>query len=735
MKTQKKFPLLEAKLSYYSTIYEKIGVEVSVQEFLAQISLPTHKKTIDKIRSETDEAKQKKLKEKLPAATIAGTFTTKTNDGICQFSGLIAMDFDHLNERLAEALNRLRSDLHTFAVWRSVRGNGLCVLVKIMSERWEDSFLGLEHYYADKYGIIADPSCKNVNRLRFISYDPDLTINEDSALFKQFIKPIEREKRKKPTNTHIHTEDNIEHIVKQVEERGLDLCPTYDEWMRLGFALIAQYAHNGRDYYHRLSCFSPDYDPDECDKMFDYLLRYGSRQITIGTFYHFAKEAGIEIMTPLTKLIVSHARNSKRHGTMLDSVVDVLATMEGIAPDISRPIVEQVYAAKSDVDTDETIYEQTASLIKQQGLRFNEVSRRLMDRQGNVIEDRSLNNIYVDCLNLFHGKVKRSDFDTLIQSDVVPTFNPTREYFTKYRDRKPTGAIEALANTIETDTGFADAGEFDPTYAVYFLRKWLIGLVANIHGHRDVCSIMPVLTGKQGTGKTEWFRGLLPDELRPYYAETKFDAGKDDEILMTQKIILMNDELEGLTLQDARKLKALTSKQWFDLREPYGRYNVTLRRLAVLCGTSNPREVISDPTGNRRVIPINVLGIDHTAYNAIDKTDVLLEAYRAFEAGEKHTFNAEDVQRLKDSTNTFQSHSIERHLLMQHFAQPTSKGGERSEFMSAVQIMLWLELNANNRKLSEKKVSQELSSLGYESQQRRQNGTRIRGYEVVRLET
>ncbi len=102
---------------------------------------------------------------------------------------------------------------------------------------------------------------------------------------------------------------------------------------------------------------------------------------------------------------------------------------------------------------------------------------------------------------------------------------------------------------------------------------------------------MLVLCGpRQGTGKTEFFRRILPPELIRYYAESKLDAGKDDEILMTQKLLIMDDEMGGKNKKEDKRLKELISKQTFSLREPYGRHNVELNRISVLCGTTNDEE-------------------------------------------------------------------------------------------------------------------------------------------------
>ena len=85
------------------------------------------------------------------------------------------------------------------------------------------------------------------------------------------------------------------------------------------------------------------------------------------------------------------------------------------------------------------------------------------------------------------------------------------------------------------------------------------------------------------------------------------DAGKDDDLLMTQKLIVMNDEMGGKSKQDEKRFKELTSKAIFSLRAPYARNNEDFKRLAVLCGTSNDKEVINDPTGNTRILPVEVL--------------------------------------------------------------------------------------------------------------------------------
>ena len=75
---------------------------------------------------------------------------------------------------------------------------------------------------------------------------------------------------------------------------------------------------------------------------------------------------------------------------------------------------------------------------------------------------------------------------------------------------------------------------------------------------------------------------------------------------MTKKWIILDDEYGGKSKREEKRLKEITSKAWINIREPYGRVSVDLRRLSVFCGTSNESQILNDPTGNRRILPIHI---------------------------------------------------------------------------------------------------------------------------------
>jgi predicted P-loop ATPase len=252
---------------------------------------------------------------------------------------------------------------------------------------------------------------------------------------------------------------------------------------------------------------------------------------------------------------------------------------------------------------------------------------------------------------------------------------------------------------------FACVTTKDPDYLLYFGTKWLVGAISAIHGEHS--PLMLVLSGEiQNTGKTEYFRRLLPADLMSYYAESKLDAGKDDEILMTQKLLIVDDEMGGKSKKEVKRLKELTSKQTFSLREPYGRNNVDLNRLAVLGGTTNDNEILSDPTGNRRIIPIHVAAINHEQYNAIDKVALWMEVYELWKSGFKWKLSRADIQYLAKDSNEFEMSNSEAELIQKYFEPGATQ-------LTATEVKVFIE-SKTLQKLSLDRLGKELKRLGFE---------------------
>ena len=700
---------LSASITFYQNLKDDTGLEISIEDFLNGVRTdPKWKAYAERVRAidrDTNPDGYKSKKNEGAFVIVSGRCKDRSEKGLVDPSGVMGIDFDKLNADLERVRELLTQDKYSLAVCKSVGGRGLFVLVRVDAGRWGDSFDGLRDYYAKTYGLVAafDKGCRNINRLRFVTHDPDLYVAaSEPPLFREYPTAKKRREAAKPIGTFIHTGRDIDHLLKQIEERALDITGSYEEWIKLGWSLIAAYGEEARSLFDRLSRFHPDYEERETDRKFDYLLRVNPHTVTISYLYGRCKALGLDVMTDETRDIVSLAALRKKLKVTREGTIDELVKMEKVDRGEAESIVKQVYDAREEIQTDETILDQLKVFIgKNYSIRRNEITRYL-ENDGRQMQDEDLNDIYLHATNTFNMKVNKPLVLDLLFSSFIPTYHPVKDFFAQYGDRKPFGIIDALADTIKHDHG-------QTNYVHFFLRKFMVGIVSTVFGEQ--CPLVPVLTGPPNTGKTQFWRRLFPAELKPYYGESNFNNEKEDEQKMCKKLLLMNDEFTGDLLLKHGKFKSLTDKHTFFLRKPYGRTFEDIPRLAVIAGTSNEERILSDPTGNRRIVPINVISIDHDAYNSIDKVDLIMEAYWAYRDGERSDLTHEQIAFLERHTSRFVDVSIERDLVERYFQIPSNK--EEAMLWSQGEILVFLSQMTGIKNLRKKLISQEMKALGF----------------------
>jgi len=139
---------------------------------------------IETIRKEEDKEKRNLIKQQLPAVCFSGEFSERKDKSILQHSGFICLDFDGFKSTkdLLKTRNTLTSDEYSYSVFTSPSGNGLKVIVKIPQdpENHVKYFMSLQDYYnIDEF----DPTSKNISRVCYESYDPDIYINKESKVY------------------------------------------------------------------------------------------------------------------------------------------------------------------------------------------------------------------------------------------------------------------------------------------------------------------------------------------------------------------------------------------------------------------------------------------------------------------------------------------------------------------------------------------------------------------------
>lgn len=689
-----------SSISIYKNIYQNKSKDlIPIDIFLDYIKSGKWQDIVLKIRCIQDHAERKAAKEKLPYVTLSGMFTKERRaNELTNHSGFIGMDIDNVANELEGLRAMLSSDPFIYAIFTSVSGTGLCVIFKIDPEKHLDAFNGIADYLIKKYQIIIDPSGKDVSRPRYVSYDPYLFVNDGAVIFKKY---LPKEKKRKITSS-IFVKTEFDEVVNNMVSQGVSCVEDYRDWLAIGFGLADQFGEAGREYYHALSSVSSKYERSMCDRQYTHCLRQpqSTGKITIATIYWFAKQAGINIYGEITKKVAAATSTGKAAGLDAKTIAKNLQQFEGI--ENAEEIIQQAFAANTSFTHGESMVENVRMWVRHNyEIKRNLITRKLESNTAEL-EEVDINTMFLDAKIVFDD-LDHSLFSRVLFSRNTPDYNPVKELI-ESTQWDGVCRLDQLGASINSNTGDID-------WRCKMVRKWYIGMLYAIYGGTNELNL--ILVGGKNTGKTEFFKRLLPEELKPYFSISQLNRGKDDEILMCEKILILNDEYGGKNKMDERNEKRLMATDYFSLRVPYGKGNETIRRIATLCGSCNERDVLDDPTGNRRIIVIEAAGkFDYNLYNSIDKYQLLAEALVCVKNGELPVLTDEDILQLEALTDgEYSKVSIEAELIQQYYITPDKC--QPWDFYTTTQIKTYLE-NFTKSNLNINRLGAQLRKLGYE---------------------
>jgi len=709
------------EISLFIPAFSKTPAEnISVDDFISGVKFGKWRTLVESVRNQPEPDLRKKAKQSVPGVTISGTFNERKEVNLIAHSSYICIDIDGYTNR-----NGLIKDPYTYALFSSISNSGLAVIVRIDPTKHKESFKWIQDYYFKTYGIAIDPAPSNPASLRFVSYDPKCFINEKPKLAKSSA----RAPKKINSLPMIIPQDKVGEMVRAAVSRGANIAEDYQSYITLGFAIAAGFGESGRPYFHALAGISQKYNSEHTDKQYNHCLKNPSGGVTVGSFYWLLRQAGVEF--PKNEQyenairVAAIGKKAKRNEA---GVAKQLQELNGIpeadANLIAREVFERVDISLSSIaeDPEKLIESLVAWMQMNHPMKKNILTSKLENNEGEITKEM-MNTIYLQARAGFNTPNVTFDLiERIVFSNFTQQYHPIKDYIEANRHRNTTGNIDRLIESFKTET----------PGAALFIRKWLISLAAAIDGYP--VRLVLALVGPQLSGKTEAFRRLLPDKLKKYYGESKMDAGKDDELLMTQKLIIMDDEMSGKNKTDEKRFKDLTSKHTFSLRAPYDKSNMDYRRLAVLCGTSNDREVINDPTGNTRILPVEIISIDHEAYNSVDKDELFMEIIRAYEGGENWNFDKSELDNLTSVSNTFEAIPYERELIVRYFTtKDEAEGNGHPEEMTATEIKNYIEERSKQQLRSLKRLGMELHSIFGDRKCVKKAGKVLNVYTVVKL--
>ena len=128
----------------------------------------------------------KVLKKKLPGFTPYGIFPNGRRADLLQiYNPVICLDFDDVSDALTELRKTVDALPTTYASFISPSCNGLKVFVITNATKHQhlQSFNQVANEYEKQTGIKSDRSVKDIPRLCFLSYDPNVYLNRSSEIF------------------------------------------------------------------------------------------------------------------------------------------------------------------------------------------------------------------------------------------------------------------------------------------------------------------------------------------------------------------------------------------------------------------------------------------------------------------------------------------------------------------------------------------------------------------------
>ena len=306
------------------------------------------------------------------------------------------------------------------------------------------------------------------------------------------------------------------------------------------------------------------------------------------------------------------------------------------------------------------------------------------------------------------------DIARFIESPRIEKFDPVNTWLDSIGAWDGEDRIKALAARVPTN---------QPNWE-HYLHTWLLGMVAHWQGRKSLTgnALVPLLIGRQGCGKSSFCRILLPKELRDYYNDRiNFKNETDLNLGLTSFALINIDEFDKTTARQQVLLKYLLSTADVKFRPPYGKAYKQYRRYASFIGTTNQPKPLTDPTGSRRFVCVEVTDMINFS-DDLDHYQIYAQLKAEIEQGMKYWLDDDEIARLIDENERFQRIDSLEEMIAAVFRKPEE--GEAGHWFSATEVLEKLQARYGKTTLknySPEKIGTRLSSrhFAFESDHKR----------------
>lgn len=314
------------------------------------------------------------------------------------------------------------------------------------------------------------------------------------------------------------------------------------------------------------------------------------------------------------------------------------------------------------------------------------------------------------------------DISRYVHSSLVEHYDPIALWLNKLPQWDGEDRVGALAATIKTSWE-----EWTDMF-----RVWMRSMVSQWRGLNQMygATMVLMLTGKQGTGKSTFCKRLMPNELLPYYNDRiDFTNKKDAERALMRFCLINLDEFDQISTRQSAYLKHMLQKSDVKWRKMYQDDIEQKRRYAAFCATTNSDSPLTDTTGSRRYMCVEVLDAVDTTYR-IDYQQLYAQVMYEIRHDFPSYFDAEMERKVQEHNIIYTAEQPLEEIL--HMLYRPAEKDEECEKLTSTQIMLELQQKlkgASLIKLTPIKMGVILASAGFP----KYFSDHKRVYRVVRL--
>ncbi|WP_290397101.1 BT4734/BF3469 family protein [Bacteroides acidifaciens] len=359
----------------------------------------------------------------------------------------------------------------------------------------------------------------------------------------------------------------------------------------------------------------------------------------------------------------AHYRLPEDDFLIRETVRNVYRTSKGFA-DKSSLLPEQLFVMQMD-----------EFMKRRYEFRFNQLTSQVECRQRNSFDfyfrpvDRRL--MASITMNAQYEGLKLWDKDVVryLNSDRVPLYQPVEEFLYGLPHWDGKDHIGDLAKRVPCD---------NPHWAQLF-RRWFLSMVAHWcgMGKSHANSTSPILVGPQAYRKSTFCRLILPPCLQAYYTDSiDFSRKRDAELYLNRFLLINMDEFDQIGINQQSFVKHILQKPVVNTRRPNASAVEELRRYASFIGTSNHKDLLTDTSGSRRYIGVEVTGVIDVV-RPIDYEQLYAQAMAALYHNERYWFDEKEEAILTEANQEFeQSPAIEQLFLVYYRVAEDEEEGE-----------------------------------------------------------